>query len=64
MKTTTILAVAALVGGVALIVVGAEVFAEHLEGASRRLGVSVKALRLYERHRLVQSLRSYACWRA
>jgi cation:H+ antiporter len=42
----TVLALAALAGGVALIVVGAEVFAEHLEAASRRLGVSAFALAL------------------
>ena len=42
----TVLAVAALAGGVALVVVGAEVFAEHLEAASRRLGVSAFALAL------------------
>ena len=42
----TVLAVAALTGGVALVVVGAEVFAEHLEAASRRLGVSAFALAL------------------
>jgi cation:H+ antiporter len=42
----TVLALAALAGGVALVVVGAEVFAEHLEAASRRLGVSAFALAL------------------
>src|SRR5215207_9716152 len=42
----TVVALAALAGGVALIVVGAEVFAEHLEAASRRLGVSAFALAL------------------
>ena len=42
----TVLAVAALAGGVALVVVGAEVFAEHLEAASRWLGVSAFALAL------------------
>jgi cation:H+ antiporter len=42
----TVLAVAALAGGVALVVAGAEVFAEHLEAASRRLGVSAFALAL------------------
>jgi cation:H+ antiporter len=42
----TVFALAALAGGVALIVVGAEVFAEHLEAASRRLGVSAFALAL------------------
>jgi cation:H+ antiporter len=42
----TVLALAALAGGVALVVVGAEVFAEHLEAASGRLGVSAFALAL------------------
>ena len=42
----TVLALAALAGSVALVVVGAEVFAEHLEAASRRLGVSAFALAL------------------
>jgi cation:H+ antiporter len=42
----TVLALAALAGGVALVVVGAEVFAEHLEAASHRLGVSAFALAL------------------
>jgi cation:H+ antiporter len=42
----TVVALAALAGGVALIVVGAEVFAEHLDAASRRLGVSAFALAL------------------
>jgi cation:H+ antiporter len=42
----TVLALAALAGGVALVVAGAEVFAEHLEAASRRLGVSAFALAL------------------
>ena len=42
----TVLALVALAGGVALVVVGAEVFAEHLEAASRRLGVSAFALAL------------------
>src|SRR5215218_9237886 len=42
----TVLAVVALAVGVALIVGGAEVFAEHLEAASRRLGVSAFALAL------------------
>jgi cation:H+ antiporter len=37
---STALAVVALVVGVAMVVAGAELFAEHLEGASRRLGVS------------------------
>jgi cation:H+ antiporter len=42
----TVLALTALAGGIALIVVGAEVFAEHLEAASRRLGVSAFVLAL------------------
>jgi cation:H+ antiporter len=42
----TVVALAALAGGVALVVAGAEVFAEHLEAASRRLGVSAFALAL------------------
>ena len=32
--------------------------------AARRLGVSVKALRVYEQHGLVKPLRSQADWRA
>lgn len=43
---TTALAVVVFAGGVALVVVGAELFAEHLEVASRRLGVSAFALAL------------------
>jgi cation:H+ antiporter len=43
---TTALAVAVFAGGIALVVVGAELFAEHLEVASRRLGVSAFALAL------------------
>jgi cation:H+ antiporter len=43
---STALAVVALAVGVALIVGGAELFAEHLESASRRLGVSAFALAL------------------
>ena len=43
---STALAVGALAVGVSLIVAGAELFAEHLEGASRRLGVSAFALAL------------------
>jgi cation:H+ antiporter len=43
---STVLAVVALAAGVSLIVAGAEVFAEHLEGAARRLGVSAFALAL------------------
>src|SRR5919201_5943038 len=43
---STALAVVALGAGVALIVGGAELFAEHLEGASRRLGVSAFAVAL------------------
>jgi cation:H+ antiporter len=42
----TALAVVVFAGGVALVVVGAELFAEHLEVASRRLGVSAFALAL------------------
>ena len=42
----TVLAVAAFAAGVTLVVVGAELFAEHLEAASRRLGVSAFALAL------------------
>jgi cation:H+ antiporter len=42
----TVFAVVTLAVGVALIVAGAELFAEHLEGASRRLGVSAFALAL------------------
>ena len=43
---TTALAVVVFAGGIALVVVGAELFAEHLEVASRRLGVSAFALAL------------------
>src|SRR5207244_10163380 len=43
---STALAVVALVVGVAMVVAGAELFAEHLEGASRRLGVSAFAVAL------------------
>src|SRR5262245_1793931 len=39
-------AVVVFAGGVALVVVGAELFAEHLEAASSRLGVSAFALAL------------------
>ncbi len=42
----TVVAVVAFAGGIALVVVGAELFAEHLEVASRRLGVSAFALAL------------------
>src|SRR6266540_2755986 len=42
----TVLAVVVFAGGVALVVAGAELFAEHLEVASRRLGVSAFALAL------------------
>jgi cation:H+ antiporter len=42
----TVIAVVAFAGGVALVVGGAELFAEHLEVASRRLGVSAFALAL------------------
>ena len=40
------LAVVVFTVGVALVVVGAELFAEHLDVASRRLGVSAFALAL------------------
>jgi cation:H+ antiporter len=43
---STALAILALAAGVALVVAGAELFAEHLEGASRRLGVSAFAVAL------------------
>jgi cation:H+ antiporter len=43
---TTALALVAFTGGVALVVIGAELFAEHLDAASRRLGVSAFALAL------------------
>lgn len=43
---TTALAVVVFAGGVALVVAGAELFAEHLDVASRRLGVSAFALAL------------------
>ena len=43
---STALAIVALAAGVAMVVAGAELFAEHLEGASRRLGVSVFAVAL------------------
>jgi len=43
---TTALAVVVFAGGVALVVLGAELFAEHLDVASRRLGVSAFALAL------------------
>jgi cation:H+ antiporter len=43
---TTAFAIVVFAGGVALVVVGAELFAEHLEVASRRLGVSAFALAL------------------
>jgi cation:H+ antiporter len=43
---TTVGAVLVFAAGVALVVVGAELFAEHLEVASRRLGVSAFALAL------------------
>jgi cation:H+ antiporter len=43
---TTALAVVVFAGGVALVVLGAELFAEHLDIASRRLGVSAFALAL------------------
>jgi cation:H+ antiporter len=43
---STGLAILALAGGVAMVIAGAELFAEHLEGASRRLGVSAFAVAL------------------
>jgi cation:H+ antiporter len=43
---STGLAIVALAAGVAMVIAGAELFAEHLEGASRRLGVSAFAVAL------------------
>ncbi|MCB0975660.1 MAG: sodium:calcium antiporter, partial [Actinobacteria bacterium] len=41
---TDALWIASLIGGTVLIVLGAELFAEHLAGASARLGLSAFAL--------------------
>jgi cation:H+ antiporter len=41
---STAVAIVALVAGVAIVIAGAELFAEHLEGAARGLGVSAFAI--------------------